>query len=166
MPRGNPNAVPPRKSRRKAVRDRLKPYDKDKKAGSALRRRARLERTIERCQAELEGSDSEGEYEDVDTATEGEKRLCVKFFWQTLGKPRRQELWGGASGVIAYIRRRIGSTAPMIETVRATLLRLLADEHDDLLAREPVARKRAFSEEEDMYAGLLLCEGHSQRSAL
>ena len=103
----------------------------------------------------------------VDTATEGEKRAVVKFFWMTLGKPKRPATWSGINGVISYIRRRIGSTAPSIAACHRTLVRLAADEEDDLSRRAPsVARKREFSHEEDMYAGLLICEGHSQRSAL
>ena len=125
--------------------------------------------TIERAQRELAGEDSDGEsdYEDVDTATEGEKRAVVKFFWMTLGKPKRPATWSGINGVISYIRRRIGSTAPSIAACHRTLVRLAADEEDDLSRRAPsVARKREFSHEEDVYIGLLICEGHSQRSAL
>ena len=69
---GNSNAVPPRRARRKEYRRAHKPYSKDNQEGSKLRRKARLERTIERAQHELAGEDSDGEsdYEDVDTATE------------------------------------------------------------------------------------------------
>jgi hypothetical protein len=113
MPKGNPNPVPSRRSVRKQFRRENKPYSKDSKEGSKLRRKARLERTIERAQRELAGEESDSsDYEDVDSATEGEKRAVVKFFWMTLGKPKRPSTWSGINGVISYIRRRMGSTAP------------------------------------------------------
>ena len=133
MPKGNLNAIPPRsKSRRTAFRDKQKPYDKDYKAGDKLRRKARFERTIHRCQLELAASDSDTDSEDDDTATEGEKRAVVKFFWQTLSKPRRPSTWGGMNGVISYIRRRMGSTAPSIAACHRTLVRLAANADDAL----------------------------------
>ena len=82
----------PKVACRKRMRNKNKPYDKDHLEGSALRRKACLERTIERAQRELAcDSDSEQEYDDVDTATESEKRTVIKFFWMTLGKPKRRE---------------------------------------------------------------------------
>ena len=133
MPKGNPNPTRPKaKARRKAFREDHKPYSKDRQEGSALRRKARLERTIERAQLELAQVDSDSDYdrdmEDEDTATEGEKRAVIKFFWQTLGKPKRRETWSGMNGVISYIRRKIGSTAPSIAACRSTLERLAEDE--------------------------------------
>eukprot|EP00966_Prymnesium_polylepis_P183476 4252070-Prymnesium_polylepis.1 len=55
-----------------------------------------------------------------------------------------------------------------METVRLTLQRLADDETDDVSNRMVSAnagRPRVLSDEDDMYIGLLLCEGHSQRSA-
>ena len=140
MPKGNPNPTRPKaKARRKAFREDHKPYSKDRQEGSALRRKARLERTIERAQLELAQVDSDSDYdrdmEDEDTATEGEKRAVIKFFWQTLGKPKRRETWSGMNGVISYIRRKIGSTAPSIAACRSTLQR-----HQAHMAAAPTPR--------------------------
>jgi hypothetical protein len=84
----------PKVPRRQCVRPKSKGVSKDTQMGSKMRRKARLERTIERAQRELAGDDSdESDYEDVDTVTEGEKRAVVKFFWMTLGKPKRPSTW-------------------------------------------------------------------------
>ena len=169
MPKGNPRAVPPKpKCRRKHFRDRSKPYNKDDYAGSKARRRARCERQLEAVQkelAELDNSEnSVDSEEDFDFATHHEKRVVIKFFWQTLGRPRAESSWAGRDGVISYIRRRMGSTAPSVETVRSTLKRLVENPDDDL---QPLSyeRERLLSHEEDLFIGLLICEGHSQRSA-
>ena len=42
----------------------------------------------------------------------------------------------------------------------------MMDENDDLMtSRHGGGRPRIFSAEDDLYCGLVLCEGHSQRSA-
>ena len=64
----------------------------------------------------------------------------------------------------------MGATAPSVEAVRRTLVRLVADPEDDLSERTPggqcgPGRGHKFEDWEDIFVGLLLCEGHSQRSA-
>ena len=59
----------------------------------------------------------------------------------------------------------MGSSAPGSATVRRTLEKLAA-EHEDVMVRGVPKRKRELSEEDDLYIGLLLCEGYSQRDAL
>jgi hypothetical protein len=168
MPKGNPNPrLPKPRARRNEFRRTYKPYDKDPHGGSALRRRARLERTIERAQKELAEVDSDSDYdrdyEDEDTATEGEKRTVIRFFWQTLGKPKRRDTWSGMNGVISYIRRKIGRTAPSVAAVQSTLERLAEDEDCDIAQRRAPSkqRNREFSHEEDMY--LILEHPHGRR---
>ena len=168
---GNPNPTNPRRpSRRKAFVDSHKGINKDRKAGSEMRRVARCERLVERYQAELgrlQASDSEAEEEeeDYDYGSVWEKRITIKFFWKTAGKLTSPAHWDGRDGLIAHIRRRMGSTAPEVRTVRKTLERIVADPADDLLSNLPRNSTREFGDEEDMFVGLLICEGHSQRSA-
>jgi len=70
------------------------------------------------------------------------------------------------NGVISVIRRRMGDGAPCIAACRNTLQRIAADEDSDLnFKQNKGGRPRAFTTEEDLYAGLIICEGHSQRSA-
>lgn len=159
----------PKVPHRRRVRKKSKPYDKDIKAGTLARRKARLERTIERCRQELEqrsdsesGDDSEpGE----NCLTEQEKRFAVKYFWKACGKPTEPEEWQGHNGTITVIRRRIGPTAPTRKAVLRTLQRLVEDEDDDLRHRS-TGKASTLDEEMDLYVGLLICEGHSQRSAM
>ena len=95
-----------------------------------------------------------------------ENRIVVKFFWQQLGSPMDPDEWKDRDGVISVIRRRMGKGAPSMETCRRTLLRLVDDEDDDMSSKQIFkGRPRLFSHEEDLYVGLLICEGHSQRSA-
>ena len=89
----------------------------------------------------------------------------VKFFWQQLGKPTDPEEWKHRNGVISVIRRRMGAGAPAVATVERTLKRLAEDEDDELSRNTGGGRQRTFSHEDDLYVGLLICEGHSQRSA-
>ena len=92
--------------------------------------------------------------------------MVVKFFWKQLGKPTEPDEWKGYHGVISLIRRKMGEGAPTIRTVERTLERLVEDENGDLYEeRHGGGRKREFSDEDDLYVGLLICEGHSQRSA-
>ena len=95
-------------------------------------------------------------------------RVVVKFFWQQMKKPTDPADWAGRDGVIAVIRRRMGSAAPHRATVKLTLERLAIDENDDVsnkMVSAGVGRPRLLSDEDYLYIGLLLCEGHSQRSA-
>eukprot|EP00966_Prymnesium_polylepis_P164307 3798695-Prymnesium_polylepis.1 len=57
--------------------------------------------------------------------------------------------------------------APSAKVCRRTLERLAEDENDDVSRRmvSCAGRPREFSEVDDLYVGLLICEGHSQRSA-
>ena len=82
-------------------------------------------------------------------------------------KPKDPDSWKGRNGVISFIRQKMGADAPKMESCRLTLQRLAEDETDDV-SREMVAgsgKERLLSDEEDLYIGLLLVEGHSQRSA-
>ena len=73
----------PKVPRRQRVRPKSKGVSKDAQMDSKMRRKARLERTIERAQRELAGIDAdsqeESDYDDLDTATEGEKRAVVRI---------------------------------------------------------------------------------------
>ena len=60
----------------------------------------------------------------------------------------------------------MGSTAPSMESARHTLQRLVANKDDDLWFNAQHERKRLFSHEEDMFVGLLICQGDSQQSAM
>ena len=129
----------------------------------------------EEIDAKLAAMDDDGEApepEEVEHASvsEAENRVVVKFFWRQLGSPTDPEEWKDRNGVISVIRRRMGADAPAPRTVKRTLLRLVADEDDDLSSRKAPGAKnggprRHFSEEDDLYVGLIICEGHSQRSA-
>ena len=109
----------------------------------------------------------EGADDDVETATRDDytNRVVVKFFWTQLGKPTDPDEWKHRNGVISLIRRRMGAGAPAPRTVERTLHRLVADEEDDLARNCGGGRDRTLSQVEDIYVGLLICEGHSQRSA-
>ena len=153
----------------KRVKSDKKSYSKDKLEGSMLRRKARLERTIQRAQQELavinDSDEADDEEEDFSFSNSYEKRMVIKFFWNTLGRPRSERTWAGRDGVVSYIRQRMGSTAPNPKAVVSTLKRLVDNPEDDLRRQATSQRKRTLSEEEDLYIGLLICEGHSQRSA-
>ena len=61
----------------------------------------------------------------------------------------------------------MGPDAPSVEACRRTLQRLTEDEDDDV-ARRIVSgggKPRTLSDVDDLYIGLVICEGHSQRSA-
>eukprot|EP00966_Prymnesium_polylepis_P110146 2548681-Prymnesium_polylepis.1 len=60
----------------------------------------------------------------------------------------------------------MGAGAPSARACRRTLERLAEDENDDVSRRmvSCAGRPRELSEVVDLYIGLLICEGHSQRS--
>ena len=95
---------------------------------------------------------------------EGETRVVIKYFYKQLGSPPEED-WDGHYGTISEIRKRMGNSAPGWVTVRRTL-ELLAAEYMDVMVRGTPTRKRELSDEDDLYVGLLLCEGYSQRDAL
>ena len=70
----------------------------------------------------------EAEDEDKPARDEAENRVVVKFFWNQLGRPPKDE-WKNRHGVISLIRRRMGAGAPTVRTVERTLERLVEDEH-------------------------------------
>ena len=132
------------------------------------RKVARLDRRIETAQAarhELLCSDSEeSKVEVVQRVSEADNRMAVRYYWLTLGKPK--DNWEGANGAVSIIRRRIGITAPSARSCTATLERIVEDDGDDLSSRAVVGRERSLTLEDDLFIGLVvLCEGHSQRSA-
>ena len=166
--RGNPDPKPPnRPGRRTGARVAHKSYAKDKELGTTLRKVARLDRRIETAQAarhELLCSDSEeSKVEVVQRVSEADNRMAVRYFWLTLGKPTTD--WKGAGGAVSIIRHRIGVTAPSARSCYATLERIVADEDDDLTSRLVTGRERQLTPEDDLFIGLIICEGHSQRSA-
>ena len=95
---------------------------------------------------------------------EGETRVVIKYFYKQLGSPPEED-WDGHYGTISEIRKRMGNSAPGWVTVRRTL-ELLAAEYMDVMVRGTPTRKRELSDEDDLYVGLLLCEGYSQRETL
>jgi len=161
-----------------AARRRARGWRNDKKTGNKnhkppypLTKSALLSR-IQRNQARLAALEAVEEVVDPEEDNESperdyaENRMVVKFFWKQLGSPPDAAEWKGYHGVISLIRRRMGAGAPGIRTVERTLMRLVEDENDDLYSTpHGGGRKRELSEAEDLYVGLLLCEGHSQRSA-
>lgn len=172
----------PKQSRRKTYKRRK---GKDQKRGNKnpeLTKRRLMER-IERDRAKLAAleaaedpaeqppqaaanNDADADDADGSGMDHGLNRLVVKYFWQQLGSESEKSEWHGRDGVIAAIRRRMGAGAPTARTVERTLERLVEDEHVDLTStRHAGGRPRVFSEEDDLYCGLVLCEGHSQRSA-
>lgn len=133
-----------------------------------LAKRARIDEQL----AALEAADGaepdlqEGPEDEERAVDHGENRIVVKFFWQQLGSPADPDEWKGRDGVISVIRRRMGKGAPSARACERTLLRLVEDENDDLMKKPGgVGATRILSDEEELYIGLLLCEGHSQRSA-
>ena len=87
-------------------------------------------------------------------------RVVGKFFWMQLGKPTDPDEWSGRYGVISLIRRRMGAGAPSNHACKRTLQRLAEDENDDVSQRVTGGgRQREFSDVDDLYVGLLLCEG-------
>jgi hypothetical protein len=160
-----------------AARRRARGWRNDKKTGNKnhkppypLTKSALLSR-IQRDQARLAALEAVEEVVDPEEDNESPERdyaenRVVKFFWKQLGSPPDAAEWKGYHGVISLIRRRMGAGAPGIRTVERTLMRLVEDENDDLYSTpHGGGRKRELSEAEDLYVGLLLCEGHSQRSA-
>lgn len=111
------------------------------------------------------GVEPEEECSALPERDEAENRVVVKFFWKQLGCPPKDE-WKARHGVISLIRRRMGAGAPTPRTLERTLERLAEDEKCDLYSTQHGGgRQRELSEEDDLYVGLLICEGHSQRSA-
>eukprot|EP00966_Prymnesium_polylepis_P331101 7386676-Prymnesium_polylepis.1 len=96
--------------------------------------------------------------------TDSDKRVVVKFYYERLGCPPEED-WDSYDGTIARIRRDIGKGAPCPASVRNTLLRLVDGDEDIAASRRGGnGRQRTLSEEDDLYIGLLACEGHSQRT--
>ena len=111
-------------------------------------------------------SASDPETEHVHTPDDSEKRVVVKFFFEQLGCPPEED-WSGRYGTIALIRQRMGSSAPCPATVRRTLLRLVEGDEDVAATRRGgTGRPRALTEVDDLYIGLLACEGMSQRAVV
>eukprot|EP00966_Prymnesium_polylepis_P194772 4515139-Prymnesium_polylepis.1 len=84
------------------------------------------------------------------------------------GKPKDPDSWKGRNGVISVIRQKMCAGAPKMESCRLTLLQRLAEYETDDVSRKTVAgsgKGRQLSDEEGLYIGLLLVEGHSQRLA-
>lgn len=99
-----------------------------------------------------------------DLPNDGEKRVAVKFFWKVAGCPH-EERWDGRDGTNAWIRKQMGDHAPWPASIKRTLLRCVEDKHADVAARVSGCggRPRLLSEEDDVYIGMLLCDGYSQR---
>ena len=97
---------------------------------------------------------------------EGDRRVVVKFFYNYLGQPPEED-WDGRDGTIAAIRRFMGETAPWPPTVRRTLERLQDEDKDVARSNRGAGggAPRALSELDDLYVGLLICEGYSQLHA-
>ena len=59
----------------------------------------------------------------------------------------------------------MGPDAPSLEACRRTLQRLTEDEDDDVSRRivSGGGKPRTLSDVDDLYIGLVICEGHSQR---
>ena len=152
-----------------------KSYDKDKDAGTKMRKLGRLDRTMERAQAavnELLRSGSEAEESEVEVfqrVSEADNRMAVKYYWTTLGSPAND--WSGANGAIAIIRRRIGITAPSARSCYKTLERIAED--GDLTTRNVCGRERLLTDEDDLIHSPHLMRGpfaahlcvHHQRRA-
>mmetsp|Transcript_28462 Transcript_28462/g.77057 ORF Transcript_28462/g.77057 Transcript_28462/m.77057 type:complete len:274 (+) Transcript_28462:136-957(+) len=131
--------------------------------GSVNRRQHRQKSTSSRAELPKEEPEEDAAAERDDAVN----RVVVKYWWMRFGKPKDPDSWKGRNGVISFIRQKMGADAPKMESCRLTLQRLAEDETDDV-SREMVAgsgKERLLSDEEDLYIGLLLVEGHSQRSA-
>ena len=156
----------PKTPRRKQVGYREKVYAKDKLDGTTQRKIERLDVRIERAKATkaaLEAQtgaalEKESEEEVVDEdASDAVKRYAVAFFWIVAGSPTDKEAWAGKGGTISFIRRRMGTTAPTVEAVRRTLLRLVDDPAADLSERTAggqcgPGRGRKLEDWEDIFA--------------
>ena len=160
----------PKNGKRRGLRQRWsKGHGSQKKRGNKnnwspkTKKRRRLLAKKEIIDARLAALDEEepepSEEEDTEQPArdEYENRVVVKFYWKQLGKPVDPDEWKGRDGVISVIRRRMGKGAPEIRTVERTLQRLVEDENDDLSSLRGIGRgaARIFSEEDDMYVGLL-----------
>eukprot|EP00966_Prymnesium_polylepis_P017900 412696-Prymnesium_polylepis.2 len=95
---------------------------------------------------------------------EAEQRVVIKYYYRKLQSPPEED-WDGQCGTISEIRRRIGEDAPGSATVRRTL-ELLAADHLDVTVLGKRKCERTLDDEDDLYIGLLICEGYSQRDAL
>ena len=123
---------------------------------------------LARIRADKQGvEDDEAEEDEAPERDDATNRVVVKFFWVQLGKLTDPNEWTGRHGVISVIRRRMGAGAPSNHACKRTLVRLTEDENDDVSQRVTGGGRpqREFSDADDLYVGLLLCEGHSQRSA-
>jgi len=106
-----------------------------------------------------DGSDSETR----SAASEAEKRMVISYFWKTECNCACEEEWSGRDGNIAFSRRSMGSSAPSIPMVRRTLHRLAeGDENVYASKRGGSGRPRTLTNVDDLYIGLLLCDGLSQ----
>ena len=146
-------------------RPHLRPGDKN--PGKTLRR---LEAEIELRQAKvaaLKAGVPAAEEPAEEPRDDALNRLVVKYFWTQMGKTTDPAEWVGRGGVAGMVRLRMGAGAPKADSVVRTLKRLVEDDDDDVSLRTPSgsAMPRIFSDEDDMYAALLIVEGHSQRSA-
>lgn len=66
-------------------------------------------------------ADDDESDESEDTASAAEKRVTIKYFYVTECHCAPEEDWSGRDGTIAYIRHRMGSSAPSIHVVRNCL---------------------------------------------
>ena len=67
-----------------------------------------------------------------------EKRVVVKFFFEQLGSPPEED-WSNRDGTISLIRAKMGESAPAVQTVRRTLLRIR--EEEDITTDNPRHRR-------------------------
>ena len=110
-------------------------------------------------------ADDECAEEFESAVSDSEKRVTIKYFYKEAGCPPEED-WSGRDGTIAYIRRRMGSLAPSIQMVRRTLHRLASGDEDVAVSnRGGTGRPRTLTAVDDLYIGLLLCEGISQTNA-
>ena len=168
----------PKANKRRGVRQNWSKGRDDSKHGNknpnltlnrAIARRDAAQEVIDRLtkgQSGQQQPEPDAEDGDAPPRDEADNRVVVKFFWRQLGSPADEEDWKHRHGTIALIRQRMGAGAPTPRTVERTLRRLVEDENADLYSTaRGGCRQCSLSEEDDLYVGLLICEGHSQRSA-
>ena len=101
--------------------------------------------------------------------SDAQKRIVVTGSSdQRLDCPPEEDWTTGRDSTIARIRANMGAGAPWPESVYCTLERL---QDEDTCGRRgadrwhrSARRPRTLTEEDDLYIGLLICEGHSQRT--
>ena len=120
--------------------------------------------TAEATRTRAATADDEESEESEDTASAAEKRMTIKYFYKTECHCAPEEDWSGRDGTIAHIRHRMGSSAPSIHVVRNTLRRLAGGDQDIAASWKGgwVGRAWTFTDVDDLYVGLLLCDGLSQ----